>query len=290
MPEREIHEEASCSLDREPLPEKPALASSEQQGEAGWRAAGYLHGGTVSLAADQCGGDIGVSVFIIQIYHIGHPAWQEQLVPLVRLVLEQDAVNVAAWTEGQVWESRGKGQSEAFLIYQQHKHRLLRTHFLQSSNSGLSPSNGFHFSVHPPGFLPHSQHRQGGEQPHAHSLTQPGLKFNFVLRIFIFPKQKQKPVVLEPSEWLLCIFHSGNSCTQECKILNHSLSFLLGLLHHFLLFLLLAGNLSPYLDAEYIHTLQPNPCYCCPSVSPIRSPALQQPFPGREILTAKTKH
>lgn len=27
--------------------------------------------------------------------------------------------------------------------------------------------------------------------------------------IFIFPKQKQKPVVLEPTEWLLCIFLSG---------------------------------------------------------------------------------
>lgn len=33
-------------------------------------------------------------------------------------------------------------------------------------------------------------------------------------------------------------------------MLNHSLSFFLGLLHHFLLFLLLAGNLSSYLDAE----------------------------------------
>lgn len=96
MPEREIHEEASCSLDGEPLPEKLALANSEQRGETGWRAAGYLHGGAVSLAADQRGGDIGVGVFIIQIYHVGHPARQEQLVPLIRLVLEQDAVNVTA--------------------------------------------------------------------------------------------------------------------------------------------------------------------------------------------------
>lgn len=82
-------------------------------------------------------------------------------------------------------------------------------HFLQSSNSGLSPSNGFHPSIHPPRFLSHSQHRQGRERPHPQSLTQPGLKFNFVLRIFIFPKQKQKPEVLEPSEWLLCILLSG---------------------------------------------------------------------------------
>lgn len=249
MPEREIHEEASRSLDREPLLEKPALANSEQRGEAGWRPAGYLHGGAVSLAADQRGGDIGVGILIIQIYHIGHPAWQEQLVPLIGLVLEQDAVNVAAWTEGKVWESRGQAQSEACLVYEQHENQLLRTHFLQASNSGLSPSNGFHSSIHPPGFLPHSQHRQGGEQPHPHSLTQPSLKFNFVLRIFIFPKQK--PEVLEPSKSLSSASSSlGGSCTQECKMLNHSLSFFLGLLHHFLLFLLLAGNLSSYLDAE----------------------------------------
>lgn len=90
-----------------PLTGKPALAKSEQGGEAGWSPAGYLHGGAVSLAADQRGGDIGVGVFIIQINHVGHPAWQEQLVPLVGLVLEQDAVNVAAWTEGKVWERKG---------------------------------------------------------------------------------------------------------------------------------------------------------------------------------------
>lgn len=67
------------------------------------------------------------------------------------------------------------------------------------------PPSGFHSSIHSPGFLPHSQHRQGVTHPH--SLTQPGLKFNFVLRIFIFPEQK--PEVLQPSKRLLCILLSG---------------------------------------------------------------------------------
>lgn len=64
---------------------------------------------------------------------------------------------------------------------------------------------------------------------------------------------------------------------QESKILNHSLSFFLGLLHHFLFFLLLAGNLSPYLATEQIHPLQTNPCHCRPSepVSPL--PPAPQP-------------
>lgn len=108
-------------------------------------------------------------------------------------------------------EKCGKAEDKAkeCLVYQQHENPLLKTHFLQSSNSGLSPSNGFHSSIHPPGFLPHSQHRQGREQPHLRSLTQAGLKFNFVLRIFIFPKQKQKPEVLEPSEQILCILLCG---------------------------------------------------------------------------------
>lgn len=65
----------------------------------------------------------------------------------------------------------------------------------------------------------------------------------------------------------------ASSCTQEYKILSHSLSFFLGLLHHFLLFLLLAGNLSPYLDAEKTHTLQPKPCQ-------IPSPAATLPRKG----------
>jgi len=61
---------------------------------------GYLHGGAVSLAPDQRGWDIGVGILIIQIYHVGHPPWQEQLIPLVGLVLEQNAVDVATWRGG----------------------------------------------------------------------------------------------------------------------------------------------------------------------------------------------
>lgn len=83
MPEREIPKDASDSLDREPLLARPRML------------AGYLHGGAVSLAADQRGGDIGVCILVIQINHIGHPAWQEQLIPLIGLVLEQNAVDVA---------------------------------------------------------------------------------------------------------------------------------------------------------------------------------------------------
>lgn len=59
--------------------------------------AGYLHGGAVSLAPDQRGWDIGVGILIVQIYHVGHPPRQEQLIPLVGLVLEQNAVDVATW-------------------------------------------------------------------------------------------------------------------------------------------------------------------------------------------------
>lgn len=80
-----------------PLLARPALANSDQCGEATWMIAEYLHGGAVSLAPDQRRWDIGVGILIVQIYHIGHPPWQEQLIPLVGLVLEQNAVDVATW-------------------------------------------------------------------------------------------------------------------------------------------------------------------------------------------------
>lgn len=97
MPEREILEEVSNSFDREPLLARPALANLGQCSQGTWTLAAYLHGGAVSLAPDQRGWDISVGIFIIQIYHIGHPPWQEQLIPLVGLVLEQNAVDVATW-------------------------------------------------------------------------------------------------------------------------------------------------------------------------------------------------
>lgn len=90
-------EEASDSLDREPLCARPALANSAQCGQATWMVAGYLHGGAVSLAPDQRGWNIGVGILIVQVYYIGHPPRQEQLIPLVGLVLEQNAVDVATW-------------------------------------------------------------------------------------------------------------------------------------------------------------------------------------------------
>lgn len=94
---REIPKEVDDSLVREPLMVRPALANSDQCGQASWMLAGYLHGGAVSLAPDQRGWDIGVSILIIQIYHVGHPSRQEQLIPLVSLVFEQNAVDVATW-------------------------------------------------------------------------------------------------------------------------------------------------------------------------------------------------
>lgn len=97
MPEREIAKEASDSLDKEPLLARPALADSDQCGQTAWTPAGYLHGGAVSLAPDQRGWDISVSILVVQIYHVGHPPRQEQLIPLIGLVLEQNAVDVATW-------------------------------------------------------------------------------------------------------------------------------------------------------------------------------------------------
>lgn len=43
----------------------------------------HLHAGTVSLAADQRGWDVRVSEFVVQVHHVGHPARQEELVPLL---------------------------------------------------------------------------------------------------------------------------------------------------------------------------------------------------------------
>lgn len=42
----------------------------------------YLHAGAVGFTADQRGRDVGVRELIIQVHHIGHPARQEELVPL----------------------------------------------------------------------------------------------------------------------------------------------------------------------------------------------------------------
>lgn len=126
--------------------------------------------------------------------------------------------------EGNAWEScsyksNGQAHSEAYLVYQKHQNRFLRDMLPPAPKvrmptpQTLPPpmTKGFHSSLPPPGFLPHSRHNaMWGEQPHPHSLTQPGFKFNFVLRIFIFPEQKQKrnrSIML--SVCLLCILLSG---------------------------------------------------------------------------------
>lgn len=72
----------------------------------------YLHGGAISFAADESGGDVCVSVLIIQVYHIGHTAWQEQLIPLIRLALEEHAVNIAAYEK----RKSSKWQREPFKV------------------------------------------------------------------------------------------------------------------------------------------------------------------------------
>lgn len=53
-----------------------------------------LHGGAVGLAADQCGGDVGVCVLILQVYYVCHTAGQEQLIPLKLAALEHDPVDI----------------------------------------------------------------------------------------------------------------------------------------------------------------------------------------------------
>lgn len=57
----------------------------------------YLHSGAICFAADKRGGDVCVRVLIIQVYHIGHAAWQEQLIAFIRLASKQCAVHIAAY-------------------------------------------------------------------------------------------------------------------------------------------------------------------------------------------------
>lgn len=54
----------------------------------------YLHAGAVGFTADQSCGDVGVSELIIQVDYVGHPAREEELVPLDRAGAEQHAVDV----------------------------------------------------------------------------------------------------------------------------------------------------------------------------------------------------
>lgn len=54
----------------------------------------YLHAGAVSFAADQSGGDISVSELIIQVDHVCHPPWQEELIPLHLTGPEHHTVDV----------------------------------------------------------------------------------------------------------------------------------------------------------------------------------------------------
>lgn len=59
----------------------------------------HLHSGTIRFAADKSGGDVCVSILIIEVYHVSHAAWQKELIPLIRFALEEHAVNVAAYKE-----------------------------------------------------------------------------------------------------------------------------------------------------------------------------------------------
>lgn len=54
----------------------------------------YLHTGAVGFTADQSRGDVGVSELIIQVDYVGHPAREEELVPLDLAGAEQHAVDV----------------------------------------------------------------------------------------------------------------------------------------------------------------------------------------------------
>lgn len=56
----------------------------------------HLHGGAISLASNQGCRDVCVCILIVKIHHIGHPPWQEKLVPLIRFVLEQHPIDVTA--------------------------------------------------------------------------------------------------------------------------------------------------------------------------------------------------
>lgn len=65
----------------------------------------YLHAGAVGFTADQSCGDVGVSELIIQVDYVGHPAREEELVPLDLAGAEQHAVDVP--TCGVILESGG---------------------------------------------------------------------------------------------------------------------------------------------------------------------------------------
>lgn len=54
----------------------------------------YLHAGAVGFTADQSGRDVCVSELVIQVDHIGHPARQEELVPLYLTWAEHHTVDV----------------------------------------------------------------------------------------------------------------------------------------------------------------------------------------------------
>ncbi|KAG9339822.1 hypothetical protein JZ751_022489, partial [Albula glossodonta] len=78
----------------------------------------HLHGGAVSLTADECGGDVGVSVLVLQVHHVSHATWQEELIALRLAALEQDAVNVPAWVanRGPHCSVVGSGANELGLL------------------------------------------------------------------------------------------------------------------------------------------------------------------------------
>lgn len=54
----------------------------------------YLHAGAVGFAADQSRRDVCVSELVIQVDHVGHPAGQEELVPLYLTWAEHHTVDV----------------------------------------------------------------------------------------------------------------------------------------------------------------------------------------------------
>ena len=57
----------------------------------------YLHAWTVSFAADQSCRDVSVSELIVQVDHVRHPAWQEELVPLHLACSEHHTVDIPTW-------------------------------------------------------------------------------------------------------------------------------------------------------------------------------------------------
>lgn len=60
----------------------------------------YLHTWAVGFAADQRGGDVCVGELIVQVHHVGHPAWQEELIPLDLARAEYHTVDVPTWWGG----------------------------------------------------------------------------------------------------------------------------------------------------------------------------------------------